>query len=175
MVQLAWRCSMEESEVEVLVKDISLDPALKVPVVMLESKDGSAVLPIWIGAFEANSIALFFGGTPPARPLTHDLLVAILEAIGAKITRLVVTDLVDSIFLSLLFVIQDERQFAIDSRPSDGIALALRAGAPIFVRRRVYEKVAAQQSTATILLEDSAVVDEDEAEDAPAGKPDWRM
>ena len=162
-----------EVEVEVQVKDIALDPSLNVPVVMLATRDGVSVLPIWIGAFEANAIALFFEGSQPARPMTHDLFISSLGALGAKITRLVVNDLVDSTFVSLLYISQGGRQSTIDSRPSDGIALALRAGAPIFVRRKVFEKASLQQESVASVAE--AAADEDEEGEALPGKTEWQM
>jgi bifunctional DNase/RNase len=162
-----------EVEVEVQVKDIALDPSLNVPVVMLAAKDGGAVLPIWIGAFEANAIALFFEGSQPARPMTHDLFISSLEALGAKIVRLVVSDLVDSTFVSLLHITQQGRLSTIDSRPSDGIALALRAGAPIFVRRRVFEKASLQKEVAAGVEPEGA--DEEEVTESVPEKTEWQM
>lgn len=164
----------QEAEVEVQVKDIALDPTLNVPVVLLEPKSGGAVLPIWIGAFEANAIALFLEGSHPARPMTHDLFISSIDSLGGRLTKLVVSDLVDNTFISVLHLVQEGRHLTIDARPSDGIALSLRAGTPIYVHRRVFEKASSQEGThrQDPDLEGTDDVSED---DLPPGKPEWHM
>jgi bifunctional DNase/RNase len=164
----------QEVEIEVQVRDIALDPALKVPVVLLEVKGGGPVLPIWIGAFEANAIAIFLQGGHPDRPLTHDLFISSIDSLGGRLTKLVVSDLVENTFHSVLHLVQGGRQLAIDARPSDGIALSLRAGTPIYVMRRVFEKA----STVEELKIQPVASEEEEESDEESGvteKKEWHM
>lgn len=165
----------QEFEIEVRVRDIALDPALKVPVVLLEAKGGGQVLPIWIGAFEANAIAVFLQGAQPDRPLTHDLFISSIDSLGGRLTKLVVSDLVENTFLSVLHLAQGGRSLAIDARPSDGIALSLRAGTPIYVMRRVFEKA----STVEDLKIQMPAPEDEEGDGAEEGlqeeKEEWKM
>jgi bifunctional DNase/RNase len=163
-----------EAEVEVQVKDVALDPTLNVPVVLLEPKSGGVVLPIWIGAFEANAIAIFLEGRHhPTRPLTHDLFIASIDTLGGRLIKLVVSDLVDNTFISVLHLVQEGRHLTIDARPSDGIALSLRAGTPIYVHRRVFEKASSQEGTRR--PDPDPDTEEESGEELPPGKPEWRM
>jgi bifunctional DNase/RNase len=166
---------LADVELEVEIKDIVLDPSLNLPVVMLEPKSGGPLLPIWVGAFEANAIALFFEKERFARPLTHDLFISALTRLDARVVKLVITDLSENTFLSLLYVDHGGSLVALDARPSDGIALALRAGAPVFVRRSVFDKAQAHEAA----KKEPAAYDETEEEpmeDESGGeKPEWRM
>jgi len=122
------------------IKGLMLDPASNVPIVILRDETSDVFLPIWIGVFEANAIALRIEGVEPPRPMTHDLLLSSLRSLGASVDRIVISDLRDSTFFAIIHVLQDGRELSLDSRPSDAIALALRAEVPIYVMRSVLEK-----------------------------------
>ncbi len=126
------------------VRGLMLDPASNMPIVILRNDEGSEFLPIWIGVFEANAIALTLDGAEkPPRPMTHDLLASTLTHLNAEVERIVVNDLENSTFYAQIIVQQGDREVALDSRPSDAIALALRVQAPIFVASLVFEKAQA--------------------------------
>lgn len=125
------------------IKGLMLDPSSNTPIVILKDVDSQLFLPIWIGVFEANAIALRIEGVEPPRPMTHDLLRSTLEGLGARVEKIVISDLKDSTFFALIHVLRDQGGVAIDARPSDAIALALRTDAPIFVLRSVMEKAQA--------------------------------
>jgi len=125
------------------VKGLMLDPASNVPIVILRNKDASEFLPIWIGIFEANSIALKLEGVEPPRPMTHDLLANLLTAVDATVNRVVICDLEESTFHAQIQLSSSSRELAVDARPSDAIALALRVGAPIYVTETVINKAKA--------------------------------
>jgi bifunctional DNase/RNase len=109
------------------------------PVVLLKGTDTDEVLPIWIGQAEALAIDLQLRGETFERPLTHDLLKTAVESLGAKVVRVAVTDLKDNTFFAKIYIQRGNEIFAIDARPSDSIALAIRTHAPIFVARSVFE------------------------------------
>jgi bifunctional DNase/RNase len=122
------------------LRGLILDPNTESPVLILrEAEGGGLFLPIWIGAFEANAIALAVEGIQPPRPLTHDLLRATLEALGGKLERVEVHDLSEGTFYARLVVSSPTADLTIDARPSDAIALALRVEAPIWTARRVLD------------------------------------
>ena len=123
------------------VQGLMMDPTSKTPIVILREADGEALLPIWIGAFEANAIAMFLEGVQAPRPMTHDLLSALLKVTGGRIEKIVISDLSRSTFFASIFLeIQDgEEVITLDARPSDAIALALRSAAPIYVLESVLE------------------------------------
>ncbi len=122
------------------VKGLMMDPGSSVPIVILRSEEHSRILPIWIGIFEANAIALKLEGIEPPRPMTHDLLVNFMGDIDCSIARVAIHDLVDNTFFAQIFVQVDGEERIIDSRPSDAIALALRAEVPIYVAETVLER-----------------------------------
>ena len=125
------------------VKGLMLDPSSNVPIVILRDVESQLFLPIWIGVFEANAIALRIEGVEVPRPMTHDLLRTIFDQLGAMVEKIVISDLRDNTFFALIHVLHSSGGMAIDARPSDAIALALRAEAPIFVLRSVLEKAQA--------------------------------
>jgi len=125
------------------IKGLMLDPSSNVPIVILKDTESQYFLPIWIGVFEANAIALRIEGVEPLRPMTHDLLRSTLEQLGARVQKIVISDLKENTFFALIHLLRDESSMAIDARPSDAIALALRTAAPIFVLRSVMEKAQA--------------------------------
>ena len=122
------------------VHRLVLDPNTNSPIVILQDEATGVMLPIWIGIFEAHAIAMKMEGIESPRPMTHDLLTNTIQVINGLVERVEVVDLVDNTyFAKVYFQVQDKR-FSLDSRPSDAIALALRATSPIFVADHVLEK-----------------------------------
>ena len=119
------------------IKGLMLDPSSNTPIVVLHDPGSEIFLPIWIGVFEANAIALSLEGIEPPRPLTHDLLHRMLEALAVEVEKVTISDLHENTFFATLGLRVDGQTIAIDCRPSDGIALALRADAPVHVLRSV--------------------------------------
>ena len=126
-------------DIEVRIRGLLMDPSTNMPIVVLKDVASDAVMPIWVGIFEANAIALEIEKMPAPRPLTHDLTRNILRHLNGELERVVITELKDDTFYAALWVRQGEEQVTIDSRPSDAIALALRADCPIFVAEKVME------------------------------------
>ena len=126
---------------EMKVRGLTLDPLSNMALVVLRDLEDNKALPIWVGIPEANAIALELEQVPTPRPMTHDLIKNILEGIHASVVRIVVNDLRDSTFYATIFLSLHEQEFCIDARPSDAIAIALRAKAPIFVALDVIERV----------------------------------
>ena len=125
--------------VEVRVQSLGLDRSSNTPVVILEEVGGERVLPIWIGPGEAQAIRRMLSEEPFPRPLTHDLLVLVVEGLKAKVTRVVISDLRENTFYATVFVQRDADILSIDARPSDSIAVALRSQAPIFVNEKLLQ------------------------------------
>ena len=136
------------------IKGLMLDPTSNVPIVILRDEAGQLFLPIWIGVFEANAIALRIEGVETPRPMTHDLLRSTFVELGANIRKVVISDLRDNTFYALIHYLLGEQERTLDSRPSDAIALALRAEAPIFVLRSVLDKAKAVDLATDSLDED---------------------
>ncbi len=125
---------MDGSEpIRMQIKGLMLDPSSKLPIVILRDDASRYLLPIWIGVFEANAIALRVEEIETPRPMTHDLLKAALSEVGVEVEKIIISDLQDNTFYAVIYLLQDGKQLTLDSRPSDAIALALRANAPIFV------------------------------------------
>src|SRR5499426_2536404 len=116
-----------------------VDPITNTPIVILRDKEGNRVLPIWVGIFEANAIALQIENIPTPRPMTHDLLRNVIADLNAAVQKIVVCDLQENTFFALIYLSLDGGTVAIDARPSDAIALALRTRAPIFVEDTVID------------------------------------
>ena len=129
--------------VRMRVKGLMLDPSSKTPIVLLQEADSERFLPIWIGVFEANAIALSLEGLEPPRPMTHDLLHTSLQRLGGEVECVTISGLRDNTFFAEVLLRGPAGQHRIDSRPSDAIALALRAEAPIFVHRTVLDSAQA--------------------------------
>jgi bifunctional DNase/RNase len=125
-----------------LIYGVSFDLVGKQPIVLLKTADGNKFLPIWIGHPEAAAILMKLQSQAPPRPMTHDLLSDMLEQLEAQIVRITVTELRENTFYAQITVQQDGREIEVDSRPSDAIALAIRAEAPIFAAERVIEESA---------------------------------
>ncbi|MEN3342475.1 MAG: uncharacterized protein V7644_1879 [Actinomycetota bacterium] len=127
---------------EMLIYGVSFDLVGKQPIVLLKTADGNKFLPIWIGHPEAAAILMKLQSQAPPRPMTHDLLSDMLEQLGAQVIRITVTELRENTFYAQITVSQDGSEIEVDSRPSDAIALAIRAEAPIFAADRVIEESA---------------------------------
>jgi uncharacterized protein len=135
--------SNTDEELQVEIKGLMLDPSSNVPIVILRDIGSQMFLPIWIGVFEANAIALRLEGVEPPRPMTHDLLRSLLEKLGGTVEKIVISDLRESTFFAEIHVRNQSSALKIDARPSDAIALALRTESPIFVLRGVLDKAQA--------------------------------
>lgn len=128
------------SLVEVKIGALIMDPNTNTPIVVLKGVDSETVLPIWVGAFEANAIALEIEKIVPQRPMTHDLLRNLIVECGLSASRVIVTDLQENTFYALLELTDQEGKLvSMDARPSDAIALALRLDCPIFVQQKVLD------------------------------------
>ena len=125
-----------------VIYGVSFDLVGKQPIVLLKTADGNKFLPIWIGHPEAAAILMKLQSQAPPRPMTQDLLSDMLEQLGATISRITVTELRENTFFAQITVTQDGQEIEIDSRPSDAIALAIRAEAPIYAADRVIEESA---------------------------------
>jgi len=126
-------------QIEMTIKGLMVDPITNMPIIILRDKEGQRVLPIWVGVFEANAIALQIENVTTPRPMTHDLLRNVIQDLRARIDKIVVSDLKENTFYALIYLTVNGDVVAIDARPSDAIALALRARAPIFVEERVID------------------------------------
>jgi hypothetical protein len=154
--------------IEVFVESIRVNMANYKRVVMLKEKTGSRFLPIWIGHFEADAIAIPMQNVPVSRPLTHDLLGRVVEQLGAKLTQIVINDLADETFYARLVLDQNGQHLEVDSRPSDAIAIAIRAKVPIYVEDAVldqagmvFESEEAEGEASGTTKEDTTPVDEE--------------
>ena len=119
--------------VRMKVEGLLFDPRSSMYILLLKELEGNNTLPIWIGKPEADSIALALGGVMTPRPLTHDLVKNILAGLKTKVTRIVITEILDNTYYALIHIADGKKEVPIDSRPSDAVAVALRASAPIFV------------------------------------------
>ncbi len=135
-------------QIEMSIKGLMVDPISNMPIVILRDKDGSRTLPIWVGMFEANAIALQIENISTPRPMTHDLLRNVIYDLKASVQKIVVCDLQDSTFYALIYLSMNGEVLAIDARPSDAIALALRTRAPIFVEEAVIDNAKTVDVTA---------------------------
>jgi bifunctional DNase/RNase len=127
----------DDADIEVQIRGLMLDPVTNMPIVILKDVASETVLPIWVGVFEANAIALELEKTATPRPMTHDLLRNIAVGLGGAVTRVVVSDLRDDTFFATIWMVQNGQNITVDARPSDALALALRWDCPIFVARKV--------------------------------------
>lgn len=124
-------------EIEMKIRGLMMDPVTNMPIVILKDVNGSAILPIWVGVYEANAIALEIEKVQTPRPMTHDLIKNVLVGLNAVVKKVVVTDLRDDTFYALIWLERNGSTITIDSRPSDALALALRTDAPIYVEEEV--------------------------------------
>jgi hypothetical protein len=146
---------MDKGFVEVVVHGLTMDPKNNNPVILLKQKDGQKVMPIWIGLFEANSIAMSLGEVDVPRPMTHDLLKSVLEQSGLNVERVAVTELKDNTFYATIFLRSNDSQIQVDSRPSDAIALAVRSQCPIFIMDSIFTQSSIDLDSIEITREDT--------------------
>lgn len=150
--------------VEVKIGALIMDPNTNTPIVVLKGVETETILPIWVGAFEANAIALEIEKVVPQRPMTHDLLRNLIVQSGFQSQRIIVTDLLDNTFYAIIELIDKNGEIvSLDARPSDAIALALRLDCPIFVHQKVLDVSAASTQTESSFQND----------EAPQANEDW--
>jgi bifunctional DNase/RNase len=126
-------------DIEVRIRGLMMDPGTNMPIIVLKDVASEAVMPIWVGFFEVKAISDEIEKVAAMRPLTHDLTRNIIQNLNAELDRVVITELKDDTFLAVLWLRQGDEQVAIDARPSDAIALALRADCPIYVSEQVMQ------------------------------------
>ncbi len=126
-------------EKEVKIRSLLVDPTTNSPIVLLKEVDGESILPIWVGPFEASSIASEIEKMAPQRPMTHDLLRNVIVHMGGEVKRVIVTELKESTFYAVIEIARNGELMILDSRPSDAIALALRVDCPIYIREEVFD------------------------------------
>ena len=150
-------------EIEVKIRALMMDPNSGTPIIILKDVESETMLPIWVGAYEANAIALEIEKIAPPRPMTHDLLRNLIVELGIHVERVVVTSLRDNTFFAVIEMrMNDGNRMVLDSRPSDAIALALRADCPIYVDEEVIK--ASQKNVPG---------DEEGGEESTLGEEDW--
>ncbi|HEX4019581.1 MAG TPA: bifunctional nuclease family protein [Acidobacteriaceae bacterium] len=123
--------------IEVKIRGLMMDPVTNMPIVVLKDINSDAVVPIWVGIFEANAIALEIEKTTTPRPMTHDLMINLIRSTDAVLRRVVITELKDDTFYAVLWMERDGALTSMDARPSDALALAMRMDCPIFVAEQV--------------------------------------
>ncbi|MGD0521376.1 MAG: bifunctional nuclease family protein [Terracidiphilus sp.] len=126
-------------DIEVRIRGLMMDPATNMPIVVLKDVASETVMPIWVGIFEANAIAIEIEKLAAPRPMTHDLTRNLIQYLNAQLERVVITELKDDTFFAVLWLRQGDEPITIDARPSDAVALALRADCPIFVSEQVMQ------------------------------------
>ena len=147
-------------EREVKVRGLLVDPTTNSPIVLLKDVKSEAMLPIWVGPFEANSIATEIEKVAPQRPMTHDLLRNAIRQLGGAVERVTVTELRDNTFYALIEIRVRDEVVLVDARPSDAIALALRVDCPIFIRDEVME-TSRLDETSPVAEADAAYAEEE--------------
>jgi hypothetical protein len=126
-------------DIEVRIRGLMMDPATNMPIIVLKDVASDTVMPIWVGIFEANAIAIEIEKMSSPRPMTHDLTRNLINHLNGTLERVVITELKEDTFFAVLWLKQGDEPITIDARPSDAIALALRADCPIFVAEQVMQ------------------------------------
>jgi uncharacterized protein len=134
------------TEIEMTIKGLMIDPITNMPIIVLRDGEGQRVLPIWVGIFEANAIALQMENVQTPRPMTHDLLKNVIDDLNAAVERIVVCELKDNTFYATIHLRSGVGQVTIDARPSDAIALALRTSSPIYGEETVLQTARSDES-----------------------------
>lgn len=150
------RKGSERMEVEMKIRGLMMDPVTNMPIVILKDVGSNTVLPIWVGVYEANAIALEIEKVSTPRPMTHDLIKSLLLGLHTGIRKVVVSELKEDTFYALIWLERDGEMISVDSRPSDALALALRLDCPIFV-----EDAVLKSSKATTSVSDKTVNNEE--------------
>ena len=135
-------------EVEMKIRGLMMDPVTNMPIVVLRDVNGNTILPIWVGIYEANAIALEIEKVSTPRPMTHDLIKTLLLGLGTGIRKVVVSELKDDTFYAVIWLDREGELISVDSRPSDALALALRLDCPIFVDDSVLKSSKVSNSAA---------------------------
>jgi bifunctional DNase/RNase len=135
-------------EVEMKIRGLMMDPVTNMPIVVLKDVAGDAVLPIWVGVYEANAIALEIEKVTTPRPMTHDLIKNLLIGLETQVHKIVVNELRDDTFFAVIWMEREGKVISIDSRPSDALAIALRLDCPIYVDEEVLKTSKMANSTA---------------------------
>jgi len=156
-------------EIEMKIRGLMMDPSANTPIIILKDVNGEALLPIWVGAFEANAIATEIEKLSSQRPMTHDLLKNVIWELGASIRRVIITDLQHNTFFAVIEMLRAEELITVDARPSDAIALALRVDCPIYVNEEVIKN-----SSATV-TEEPAAEDEEWPDDFTDDTSGYKM
>ncbi len=135
-------------EVEMKIRGLMMDPVTNMPIVILKDVSGASVLPIWVGVYEANAIALEIEKVSTPRPMTHDLIKTLLLGLNTSLRKVVVSELKDDTFYAVIWLDRDGELISVDSRPSDALAMALRLDCPIYVEETVlkHSKVTSSMS-----------------------------
>jgi len=143
-------------EVEMKIRGLMMDPVTNMPIVVLKDVSSDAVLPIWVGAYEANAIALEIEKVTTPRPMTHDLINNLMMSFEAHVHKVVVTELRDDTFFAVIWMEKEGKVISLDSRPSDALALALRLDCPIYVDEEVLKssKISSATSSDRVSTED---------------------
>jgi bifunctional DNase/RNase len=126
-------------EVEMKIRGLMMDPVTNMPIVILKDVGGNSILPIWVGIYEANAIALEIEKISTPRPMTHDLIRTLLQGLEADVSKVVVSELKDDTFYARIWLEKEGRAMSVDSRPSDALAVALRLDCPIYVEDAVLQ------------------------------------
>jgi bifunctional DNase/RNase len=130
-------------EIQMTIKGLMIDPITNMPIIVLRDQEGQRLLPIWVGVFEANAIALQIENVQTPRPMTHDLLRNVISDLEAQVQRVVVCELKDNTFYATIYLQSGSRTLTVDARPSDAIALALRTRSPIYAEDSVIQNARA--------------------------------
>ena len=142
-------------EVEMKIRGLMMDPVTQTPIVILKDVTGGTILPIWVGMYEANAIALEIEKVSTPRPMTHDLIKTLINGLQADVRKVVVSELRDDTFYAMIWLEKDGELISVDSRPSDALAIALRTDCPIYVEEQVI-----RTSKATSSVSDKVTNDE---------------
>jgi len=134
-------------QIEMTIKGLMIDPITNMPIIILRDQEGQRVLPIWVGVFEANAIALQIENVQTPRPMTHDLLKNVIDDLSARVDRIVVCELKENTFYARIHMSVNGRALEVDARPSDAIALALRTHSPIYVEEAVIQNARSVESS----------------------------
>lgn len=126
-------------DIEMKIRGLMMDPSTNMPIVVLKDVGSDTLLPIWVGLYEANAIALEVEKITPPRPMTHDLLRNLIHGLNSRVQKVVITELKDDTFYAVIWMEQDGETVSLDARPSDALALALRSDCPIYVSEQVIQ------------------------------------
>jgi len=160
-------------EREMKIRGLLIDPTTNSPIILLKDLESELMLPVWVGPFEANSIASEIEKVAPLRPMAHDLLKNIINQLGGYVKRIIVTELRENTFYAIVEIIINDSLVIVDSRPSDAIALALRVDCPIFVRDEVLQ--ASHNSQINHVESDSDIDEEVEWPEEIGDVSDYKM